>query len=82
MRLVYWIQRNRRRWGNPDRLPASLAGVVWVNREYLLELGARIKHYVGRGTLGVEGLWDSQAMWAEGKEGCSWCSLVELWIDW
>lgn len=47
---------NRRRWGNPDRLPVSLAGVVWVNREYLLELEAGIKHYVERGKLGGEGL--------------------------
>lgn len=33
-----------------------------------------------RGKLGGEGLWDSQEMWAEGKEGCDWCSVAELWM--
>lgn len=51
------------------RQPTCFTGrsCLWVIGGCSLELGAGIKRQ-----------WDPQAMWAEGKEGCSRRSVVEL----
>lgn len=44
----------------------------------LLVLGAGIQWLVEGGTLGKDGLWDSQKNFPGWKGGCSWCSVAVL----